>query len=70
MLVSQNLLWVLSYIAEVFKKVPNPPPPKKKKTKKTKQKQKQQQPLEISETGVYNYSRPFARMGSRKRLYD
>ena len=66
MLVSQNLLWVLSYIAEVFQKVPYPPP----KKKQTKQKQKQQQPLEISETGVYNYSRPFARMGSRKRLYD
>ena len=47
MLVSQNLLWVLSYIAEVFQKVPYPPPPPKKKTKKTKQtKQKQQQPLE------------------------
>ena len=69
MLVSQNLLWVLSYIAEVFQKVPYPPPQKKTKTK-TKQKQQQQQPLEISETGVYNYSRPFARMGSRKRLYD
>ena len=68
MLVSQNLLWVLSYIAEVFQKVPYPPPQKKKQ--KQKQKQKQQQPLEISETGVYNYSRPFARMGSRKRLYD
>ena len=40
MLVSQNLLWVLSYIAEVFQKVPYPPPPKKKK------KQQQQQPLE------------------------
>ena len=52
-----------------LKKITLPPPPPKKK-KKTKQKQKQQQPLEISETGVYNYSRPFARMGSRKRLYD
>ena len=40
MLVSQNLLWVLSYIAEVFQKVPYPPPQKKK------QQQQQQQPLE------------------------
>ena len=36
MLVSQNLLWVLSYIAEVFQKVPYPPPPKKKNKTKTK----------------------------------
>ena len=32
MLVSQNLMWVLSYISEVFQKVPSPPPlPQKKK---------------------------------------
>lgn len=33
MLVSQNLMWVLSYIiSEVFEKIPYPPAPQKKKS--------------------------------------